>query len=144
MLVERKLGYWAEQTEIQARIVAAWSSYAEGRKDEALAAMRAAADREDQTEKHAVVPGPLMPARELYGDMLIEAGRPSQALPQYEASIGKEPNRFRGLYGAALAAERSGDRARARVHYEKLASVTSGSPGSWAELKRVRDQIASR
>ncbi len=144
VLVERKLGYWAELTEIQAQIVAAWSSYAEGRKDEALAAMRAAADREDQTEKHAVVPGPLMPARELYGDMLIEAGRPSEALPQYEASIGKEPNRFRGLYGAALAAERSGDKARARVHYEKLASVTSGSPGSRAELKRVREQIASR
>jgi tetratricopeptide (TPR) repeat protein len=144
VLNERKLGYWAELTEIQAQIVTAWSSYADGRKDEALAAMRAAADREDQTEKHAVVPGPLMPARELYGDMLIEAGRPAEALPQYEASIGKEPNRFRGLYGAALAAERSGDKARARVHYEKLAHVTAGAKGPRPELQRVREQVASR
>jgi hypothetical protein len=144
VLTERKLGYWAELTEIQAQIVTAWSSYAEGRKDEALAAMRAAADREDLTEKHAVVPGPLTPARELLGDMLMEAGRPAEALPQYEASIGKEPNRFRGLYGAALAAERSGDQARARVHYEKLASVTAGVKGSRPELQRMREQLASR
>ena len=144
ILADRKLGYWVEQTEIQAQIVAAWSLYAEGRKDDALAAMRAAADREDQSEKHAVVPGPLMPARELLGDMLMEAGRPTEALPQYEASIGKEPNRFRGLYGAALAAERAGDKARARVHYEKLASVTAGSPGARPELKRLREQLASR
>ena len=79
---------------------------AEGKNEEALAAMRAAADHEDQTEKHAVTPGPIMPARELLGDMLLELGRPADALPQYEASIAKEPNRFRGLYGAGLAAER--------------------------------------
>jgi hypothetical protein len=144
VLIERKLGYWAEQTEIQAQIVAAWSLYAEGRKDEALVAMGAAADREDRTEKHVVVPGPLMPARELLADMLMETGRPAEALPQYEASIGKEPNRFRGLYGAALAAERSGDKARARVHYEKLASVTAGVKGSRPELQRMREQLASR
>lgn len=142
VLTDRKLGYWAEQTEIQAQVVTAWSLYAEGRKDEALAAMRAAADREDQTEKHAVVPGPLVPARELLADLLMELGRPAEALPQYEASIGKEPNRFRGLYGAAIAAERSGDKARARVHYEKLASVTAGSQGSRPELMRVREQLA--
>lgn len=85
-----------------------------------------------------------MPARELLGDMLIEAGRPAEALPHYEASIGKEPNRFRGLYGAALAAERSGDRARARVHYEKLAAVTAGSGSARPELQRARQQLASR
>ena len=72
--------------------------------------MRAAADHEDQTEKSPVTPGPIMPARELLGDLLMELGRPAEALPQYEASIAKEPNRFRGLYGAGLAAERAGDR----------------------------------
>jgi hypothetical protein len=71
--------------------------------------MRAAADREDASEKHVVVPGPMIPARELLGDLLMDLGKPADALAQYEASIGKEPNRFRGLYGAALAAERSGD-----------------------------------
>jgi tetratricopeptide (TPR) repeat protein len=142
-LTERKLGYWVEQTEIQAAIVTAWALRAEGKNDEALAAMRAAADREDATEKHAVVPGPMIPARELLGDLLMELGRPADALAQYEASIGKEPNRFRGLYGAALAAERSGDKARARVHYEKLASVTAGVQSTRPELARLRQQLAS-
>lgn len=144
VLTDRKLGYWAEQTEIQGAMVNAWALRAEGRHDEALAAMRAAADREDQTEKHVVVPGPLVPARELLGDMLLEMGRAGEALAQYEASIGKEPNRFRGLYGAALAAERAGETVRARVHYEKLASVTHGSPDGRPELLRVRQMEAAR
>jgi len=143
-LMERKLGYWAEQSEIQAAIVNAWALLAEGKNDDALAAMRAAADREDATEKHIVVPGPMIPARELLGDLLMELGRPAEALAQYEASIGKEPNRFRGLYGAALAAERSGDKARARVHYEKLAAVTKGSDGTRPELVRARQMLASK
>ena len=104
--------------------------------------MRAAADREDATEKHVVVPGPMIPARELLGDLLMELDKPADALAQYEASIGKEPNRFRGLYGAALAAERSGDTKRARVHYQKLASITKGSNGARPELQRMREQIA--
>jgi tetratricopeptide (TPR) repeat protein len=141
-LTERKIGYWAEQSEIQAAIVNAWALKAEGKNDEALAAMRAAADREDATEKHVVVPGPMIPARELLGDLLMELGKPAEALAQYEASIGKEPNRFRGLYGAALAAERSGDAKRARAHYEKLASVTKGTGSARPELMRVREQIA--
>jgi hypothetical protein len=144
VLAERKLGYWVEQTEIQAAAVSAWALLAEGRKDEALAAMRAAADREDATEKHVVVPGPLVPARELLGDMLMALGRPAEALAQYEASIAKEPNRFRGLYGAALAAERAGDKARARAHYEKLAAVTAGTRSTRPELARVRQLLASR
>ena len=142
-LTERKLGYWAEQTEIQASIVTAWALRAEGKNDEALAAMRRAADREDASEKHVVVPGPMIPARELLADMLKDLGKPAEALPQYEASIAKEPNRFRGLYGAALAAERSGDKARARTHYEKLASVTKGVQSTRPELARMRQQIAS-
>jgi tetratricopeptide (TPR) repeat protein len=114
VLTEQKLAYWAEQTEIQAQVATAWTLRAEGKNEEALAAMHAAADHEDLTEKHVVTPGPIMPARELLGDLLMELGQPADALPQYEASIAKEPNRFRGLYGAALAAERAGDRVRAR------------------------------
>ena len=142
-LTERKIGYWAEQSEIQAAIVNAWALKAEGKNDEALAEMRAAADREDATEKHVVVPGPMIPARELLGDLLMDLGKPADALAQYEASIGKEPNRFRGLYGAALAAERSGDKARARAHYAKLASVTKGVQSTRPELTRLRQQLAS-
>jgi len=144
ILTERKLGYWAEQTEVQAKVATAWALKAEGKDTEAVAAMRAAADHEDATEKHVVTPGPIMPARELLGDMLVELGRPAEALPQYEASLAKEPNRFRGLYGAALAAERSGDKARARMHYKKLASMCAGSDTSRPELARVRQVLASK
>ena len=144
VLTERKLAYWAEQVEIQAQVATAWALYAEGKLEEALAAMRAAADHEDQTEKHAVVPGPILPARELLGDMLMELGRPAEALPQYEASIAKEPNRFRGLYGAGLAAERAGDQGRARRHFEMLVMVASPSDGRRAELTHAKQVLAQR
>src|SRR4029453_797337 len=144
VLTERKLAYWAEQTEVQAQVASAWALLAEGKKEEALAAMRAAADHEDQTEKHAVTPGPIMPARELLGDLLLELGRPADALPQYEASIAKEPNRFRGLYGAGLAAERAGDRGRARAYYEKLAALCAEADGTRPELVQVRQALAQR
>ena len=143
-LTERKLAYWAEQTEVQAKVATAWALRAEGKNEEALAAMRAAADHEDQTEKHAVTPGPIMPARELLGDMLVELGRPAEALPQYDASIAKEPNRFRGLYGAGLAADRAGDRARARGYFEKLAALCAESDGSRPELVQARQALAQR
>jgi tetratricopeptide (TPR) repeat protein len=143
-LTKRKLAYWAEQTEIQGKIATAWAFHAEGKGAEALTQMRAAADHEDRTEKHVVTPGPILPARELLGDMLMDLGRPADALKEYEASIAKEPNRFRGLYGAALAAERAGDMPRARTHYQKLVSICAGSVGGRAELIRARQVIAQR
>jgi tetratricopeptide (TPR) repeat protein len=143
-LSERKLAYWAEQTEIQAKVATAWALYAEGKHEEALAAMRAAADHEDQTEKHVVTPGPIMPARELLGDLLMELGRPPDALPQYEAAIAKEPNRFRGLYGAGLAAERAGDRARAKRHFEALVAIATASGGTRTELAHAKQVLAQR
>ena len=106
--------------------------------------MRASADAEARTDKPVVTPGPLLPARELLGDMLGELGRHAEALKEYEASLAKEPNRFRGLYGAAIAAERSGDRARARAHYEKLAAMTAQSKSDRAELARVRQVLLQR
>ncbi|HSF28956.1 MAG TPA: tetratricopeptide repeat protein [Candidatus Tectomicrobia bacterium] len=144
VLAERKLAYWAEQVEIQAQVATAWALYAEGRHEEALATMRAAADHEDRTEKHVVTPGPIMPARELLGDMLMELGRPADALPQYEASIAKEPNRFRGLYGAGLAAERAGDQARARGYFEKLVAMSAPSNGARTELAHAKQVLAQR
>ena len=82
--------------------------------DDALQLIRAAADREDATEKHPVTPGPIVPARELLAELLIELGQPAEALREIEASQQREPNRFRGYYGAARAAELAGDTAKAR------------------------------
>ena len=93
----QKEAYWAEQAEIQRRSASAWLALAEGRKTEALAEMRAAAALEDGTEKSAVTPGPLAPARELLGEMLLEMKQPAEALKEFEATLKKEPNRFRAL-----------------------------------------------
>ena len=100
-LAAQKEMYWAEQTEIQRREASACWRCAEGRNADALAGMRAAAEMEDRTEKAAVTPGPLAPARELLGQMLLELAQPSEALKEFEATLKKEPNRFRAVYGAA-------------------------------------------
>jgi tetratricopeptide (TPR) repeat protein len=113
-------GYWAEQTEIQRRSVAAWRALAAGRTGEALAGMRVAAEREDATEKNAITPGPLAPARELLGEMLLTARRPAEALAAFETTLRHEPNRFRALAGAERAARAAGDRAAARKYSAAL------------------------
>jgi hypothetical protein len=116
--------YWTEQVEIQRRAATAWAALAEGQPAEALALMREAADREDATDKSAVTPGPIKPARELLGDMLLELKRPAEALVEYETTLKKEPNRFRATYGAARAAEAAGQRQTASAHYASLLQIT--------------------
>jgi hypothetical protein len=100
--------YWAEQVAIAALGARAWMEHAEHRPDDALAHMREAVVREDATEKSAVSPGPLAPARELMGDLLMELGRPAEALAEYRLTLRKEPNRYRSLHGATLAARAIG------------------------------------
>jgi tetratricopeptide (TPR) repeat protein len=138
LLVERKLGYWAEQSEVQAKVASAWALRAEGRDAEALAALRAAADHEDRTEKHVVTPGPILPARELLGDMLMDLGRHAEALTQYEMAMAKEPNRFRGLYGAGRAAELSGDKDKARKYYGHLVHQVGEAGSERPEVRQVK------
>jgi tetratricopeptide (TPR) repeat protein len=136
-LQEQKNTYWATEVEVQRLTTAAWIALASKRNDEALRLMRAAADLEDRNEKHIVTPGRILPARELLGDMLMETGQPAQALKEYEASQEREPNRFRGLYGAAQAAEKAGDRERAAKYYARLAEMTKGG-SSRPEMTRVK------
>jgi len=116
--------YWAGQVDIQQRVAKAWIALAQGRQSEALAMMREAADMEDATEKSAVSPGPIKPARELLGEMLLEVKRPADALHEFEATMKKEPNRFRGVYGAARAAEAAGNTAKARELFARLVEIS--------------------
>ena len=134
-LREAKDAYWSEQVDIQWQVASAWVLNAEGRSDEALKAMSAAADAEDKTEKSPVTPGSLAPARELYGEMLFERGMVKEALAAFEATKAKEPNRFRGYAGAARAAEKLGDRAAAKANYEKLISLLAQPESDRAEVK---------
>jgi tetratricopeptide (TPR) repeat protein len=137
-LVTAKQPFWADQVGIQADIAAAWLLFAEGKQPDALELMRKAADREDATDKHPVTPGPLAPARELLGEMLLEAGRPGDALTEFERSQQKEPNRLRGYYGVARAAELAGRADLARTTYEKLLELTSQADGDRVEIAQAR------
>jgi hypothetical protein len=137
-LTQAKSAYWAQQSEIQRRAVAAWIALAEGKKEEAVTLMRSSADLEDSTEKHPVTPGAIKPARELLGDMLLEAGQPGEALKEFEASQRTDPDRFNGLYGAARAAELAGDREKARAHYARLVSLAAQADTERPELRQAK------
>jgi len=138
-LVSADEGYWAGQVEIQEQTVGAWLALAEGRKAEALTEMRAAAEREDGIEKNAITPGPIAPARELLGEMLLELHEPAQALEQFTATLQREPDRFRALAGAASAAAQVGDQPVAARHYARLLVTCerADSPGR-SELADAR------
>lgn len=99
----RQDAYWAQQIDIQWQAASAWLRFAQGRQDEGIALMRAAADLEDSTDKAAVTPGPIAPARELLGVMLLEAGRPADALVELETTLQNEPNRRLTLQAVAAA-----------------------------------------
>ena len=133
--------YWATEVEVSRLGVAAWTALAQGKRDEALALMRNAAEIEDRNEKHIVTPGRILPARELLGQMLLEVKRPADALKEFEASHSREPDRFAGLYGAAQAAAQSGDKARAKRHYARLVEVAG--QGTRAELATARAFLAA-
>ena len=112
--------------------VRAWIAHAENRPDSSVVLMRQAAERELTTPKHAVTPGPTLPAYELLGDLLLEQQRPAEALAAYERALGAYPRRFNALLGAARSAHASGDTARARTHYQELLAVADGSARSSA------------
>ena len=119
--------YWTEQVAIQHLGASAWLGLAERHDSAAVASMRAAAAREDATEKSAITPGPLAPAHELLGDMLAQLGRPSEALAEYRASLGKDPNRFRSLFGAMNAATATGDGTASAAYATQLERLTGSS-----------------
>jgi tetratricopeptide (TPR) repeat protein len=122
-LVKAHEPYWARQVEIQELEVAAWAALAAGQKQAALRQMKSATELEEGTEKSAVSPGPLIPARELLGEMLLEMNQPMQALEQFEATLKQEPWRFRSLYGAAHAAQLSGSRDTSQKYFRELLKV---------------------
>ncbi len=142
-LLQAQDAYWAEQVDIQRRVAAAWVAFAEGRGSEALATLRSAADSEDATDKSAVSPGPLAPARARLGELLLEGGDASGALAAFEASMIKEPGRFRGAFGAARAADSAGDGAKAREYYARALDIAREADSSRPELERARTYLAS-
>jgi tetratricopeptide (TPR) repeat protein len=137
-LRQAKDAYWSEQVDIEAQVASAFVLDAEGKHDEALKALSAAADAEDKTEKHAVTPGVAKPARELYGVLLLERDMAPEALAAFEATLKKEPNRLGAYVGAAKAAEKAGDTAKAQEYYKKVVAIAGDADKSRVEVGEAR------
>lgn len=143
-LKEKKDAYWSEQVDIQRQVATAWVQYAEGRHDDAMTSLAAAADAEDRTEKHPVTPGPLAPAREQLANMLFARGKMAEALAAYEATLQKEPNRLLAHVGAARAANKAGDRAKTRQHYAKIVELAAGADTVRPEIAEARAFVGKK
>jgi hypothetical protein len=136
-------GYnWSRIVGIKQQAVAAWALLAAGDTAGALREAKAAADREDVTEKHPVTPGELLPARELEGDLLLAVGRYASARAAYEATLRREPGRPRSLFGAARAADLAGAGAAARTRYRAYLAQMQHSDGARDELEIARGVLS--
>lgn len=143
-LLEANQSYWADQVKVQRLAVDAWIARAAGKNEEALRLMRSAADLEDATGKHPVTPGPIVPAREMLGELLLELNQPRQALSEFETSLNASPNRFNGVYGAARSAELSEDSEKARTFYAKLVAASDPSDDERPELQTAKTFLAKK
>ena len=137
-----KFDYFKRQLDQQIQAASAWVAYGEGKKEDAVNLLRRAADAEDILGKHPVSPGALVPAREQLGDLLLKLDRPKEAQREFEAALKIYPGRFRGLYGAAQAAEQVGEKEKAHHYYAKLTEQTAKADGSRSELAQLRDRVA--
>jgi predicted Zn-dependent protease len=130
--------YWAGQTEVLMKAASAWVALAEGQAQLASTRMREAADLEDASEKHVAMENRLYPMRELLGYLFLELQEPGQALQAFEASLNETPNRLRGFYGAAQAAERAGDRGKARGYYARLVALSADTDSPRPEFTQAK------
>jgi hypothetical protein len=136
--------YWATVLEAQELAAGAWAARARGEDDAALRMAREGARLESTVEKHPVTPGPLLPAMELLGDLLMELDRPGEALEAYEAVLVQERNRARALYGAARAAEATGNDEAAGQHYTALLELLRNADPGRADLLAAQAWQARR
>src|ERR1043166_9711553 len=130
--------YWAERTDEHMLAVSALVALAEGAIDQAVKLMRAAADGEDGSVKHVAMENRLYPMRELLGELLLQMGQAAPALREFEASLRENPNRYRGLYGAARAAEAAGDRPKATEYFEKLMALARKADTARPEIAHAK------
>lgn len=137
-LVEDDDEYSADQVMVEIKASQAWLQFAQGNNEEAIYLMQEAVVMEENTSKHPVTPGEVLPARELMGDMLLAMNKPAEALEAYELDLKDHPNRFNGIYGAAIAAKGIGDDAKARMYFEALLKLTEMSNSDRPEVEEAR------
>jgi tetratricopeptide (TPR) repeat protein len=143
-LEQAKQSYWAARTEEQRLAVSAWIAQAEGAQEQAVQLMRAAADGEDGSVKHVAMENRLYPMRELLGELLLQMQQAGPALREFEASLQETPNRYRGMYGAARAAEAAGDRQKAHGYFEQLVTLAQHADPSRPEIAPAKAFLAQR
>src|SRR5437773_2627281 len=136
--------YWADRSEEQIYAVSAWVAHAEGARDQAVKLMRAAADGEDRSVKHVSMENRLYPMRELFAELLLETGEAVPALREFEAALKENPNRYRGLYGAARAAEGAGNQEKATAFFPKLVTLSKNADTDRPELARATAFLANK
>ena len=134
--------FWATEIQINHDMVKAWLLYRQGESDAAIRLLRQAADKEDSTEIDPVMPGTIISARQLLGEMLLDAQRPREALEAFEAALRNEPARYWELFGAAQAAERAGDKEHAVFYYTELIRQTQGTDGARESNKVANEFLA--
>ena len=140
--IEAGRHYWSVLIDAQRQTIAAWVTWADGDADRALQLMHDAADTEDSVDKHPVTPSHVLPTRELYGEMLILAGKPSEALQAYEIALRTSPNRFNALHGAGQASELAGNVEQAKSFYRQLLKLTADAEGKRPELANAVNFLA--
>jgi hypothetical protein len=143
-LLQSHDAYWVGQTEIQMTALGAWIDFADGKRDAALAAMRAAADLDDASEKNVSMENKLLPARALLGEMLLVAGMNAEALAAFEVSAKVQPNRFRTLLGAAQAARGLNDADAATQYYRALLGLAVHADTERPEMTEAKNYLAAR
>lgn len=134
--------YWSKQVEIQRQAASAWLKRQVGDTAGAIRLAASAADLEDITAKHPVTPGAVLPARELYGDLLLETGHAGEALRAYQASLARQPNRARSLLGAARAAALAGDREAAVRNYRRFLQLMAKADRNRPDVSEARKAVA--
>ena len=130
--------YWADRTDEQMLAISAWVALKEGARDQALQFMRTAADSEDGSLKHVAMENRLYPFRELLGELLLEMGQPAAALNEFEIALKQTPNRFRAFWGAARAAESTGDRLKASEYFGKLVDLAKNADTERQEIREAK------
>ena len=141
-LIAAKDEYWAGQTRIQKEAAAAWLTFAEGKREAAIAAMKLAAERDDASEKNVAMENKVVPIRALLGELYLAAQMPKEALAEFEASQKTMPNRFRTIAGAATAARAVGSVEVAKRYYRALAGLAVNGDGRRPELAEAKNYLA--
>ncbi len=136
--------YWADRTNEQIGTVSAWVARGDRQNAKAIELMRHAADSEEASIKHVAMENRLYPLRELLGDLLLSEGQPAAAFAEYEKALTHTPNRYRGIYGAARAAESAGDRDKATTYYNRLLLLSTTADSERAEVKQARAFLSRR